>query len=306
MTKILRIQVFLEEMDAILPWQQLLQTIAPHYKTGQGGRPAFPLEQLLRIHFLQLWHNLSDPAMEEALYDRLSFIQFVGLDGMTTKPPDETVICRFRHLLEQYGLAQKILTVMNQYLASKGLVCKVGTIVDATLLQAPISKKNTDKRRDPEMSSTQKNNKWYFGAKGHIGVQAQGKPIIHSVAYTTAKEADIDAFDYLLHGEEEAVFGDSGYTKREDKVLARELGLYYGVLDRGARGHGLSKSQKKRNRRHSGLRAKVEHPFRVIKVLWGQAKLRYRGLLKNGSRFVSLCALCNVYMCRKALLSMGV
>jgi IS5 family transposase len=153
------------------------------------------------------------------------------------------------------------------------------------------------------MSSTKKNNKWHFGAKGHIGVQANGKPLIHSVAFTTAKEADINGLDSLLHGEEQAVFGDSGYTKRADKEMARAVDVYYGVHDRGARNHPLSSSQKKRNKRHSRLRAKVEHPFRVIKVLWNQAKLRYKGLEKNASRFKSLCALCNIYMCRKLLIA---
>lgn len=292
---------FLAEMNAVLPWENLVALIEPYYKTGFGGRRAYPLERLLRIHFLQLWYNLSDPAMEDELYEKYSFQQFVGLDGMTMRPPDETTILNFRHLLERHQLAEALLTTVNGYLAEKGLVCQVGTIVDATLLDAPVSKKNESKERDPEMSSTKKNNQWRFGAKGHIGIQANGKPIIHSVAYTTAKEADIKALDFLLHGKEQALFGDSGYTKRSDKELARALELYYGVNDRGARSHPLSSSQKKRNKRHSRLRAKVEHPFRVIKVLWNQGKLRYKGLAKNASRFVSLCALCNIYMCRKLL-----
>lgn len=216
-------------------------------------------------------------------------------------PPDETSICRFRHFLEENKLAEVIFKTVNAYLEDKGLVLKSGTIVDATLLDAPVSKQNEAKARDPEMSSTKKNNKWHFGAKGHIGIQANGKPIIHSLAFTTAKEADINALDFLLHGEEQAVFADSGYSKRADKELARGLDLYYGVNDRGARQYPLSPSQKKKNKRHSRLRAKVEHPFRVIKVLWNQSKLRYKGLEKNASRFTSLCGLCNIYMCRKLL-----
>jgi len=296
---------FLAEMDAVLPWDSLIALIEPYYKTGFGGRPPYPLERMLRIHFLQLWYNLSDPAMEDELYEKYSFQQFVGLDGMTMRPPDETTILKFRHLLEKHHLAEGLLKRVNAYLAENGLVCTAGTIVDATLLDAPISKKNESKERDPEMSSTQKNNKWHFGAKGHIGVQANGKPIIHSTAFTTAKEADIQALDTLLHGEEKAIFGDAGYTKRQDKELARGLDLYYGINDRGASHHPLSRSQKKKNKRHSRLRSKVEHPFRVIKVLWNQGKLRYKGLAKNASRFVSLCALCNIYMCRKLLLGYG-
>ena len=303
MKKQLRVVAFLKEMDVAIPWHELLNALKPFYKTGQGGRPPHPLEQMLRIHFLQLWYNLSDPAAEEALYDRTSFQQFVGLDGFTMIPPDETAICRFRHFLEENQLAELIFKTVNAHLASKGLVLKSGTIVDATLLDAPISKKNKSKSRDPEMSSTKKNNKWHFGAKGHIGVQANGKAIIHSVAFTTAKEADINGMDHLLHGQEQGVFGDSGYTKREDKVMARALDIYYGVHDRGASQHRLSRRQKKKNKRHSRLRAKVEHPFRVIKVLWNQAKLRYKGLKKNASRFTSLCALCNIYMCRKLLIA---
>lgn len=303
MKKQLRVVTFLKEMNDALPWHDLLVALKPFYKTGENGRAAYPLEQMLRIHFLQLWYNLSDPAIEEALYDRTSFQQFVGLDGFTMLPPDETTICRFRHFLEKNQLAEVIFNTVNEHLARKGLVLKSGTIVDATLLDAPVSKKNENNQRDPEMSSTKKNNKWHFGAKGHIGVQANGKPLIHSVAFTTAKEADINALDALLHGEEQAVFGDSGYTKREDKVLARGLEVFYGILDRGSSGHPLSPSQKKRNKRHSRLRAKVEHPFRIIKVLWNQSKLRYKGLAKNASRFWSLCGLCNIYLCRKLLVA---
>ena len=303
MKKQLRVVAFLKEMEDAIPWHELLNALKPFYKTGEGGRPPHPLERMLRIHFLQLWYNLSDPAVEEALYDRSSFQQFIGLDGFTMIPPDETAICRFRHFLEENQLADVIFKTVNAHLDKKGLVLQSGTIVDATLLDAPVSKKNEAHTRDPEMSSTKKNNKWHFGAKGHIGVQANGKPLIHSVAFTTAKEADINGLDSLLHGEEQAVFGDSGYTKRADKEMARAVDVYYGVHDRGARNHPLSSSQKKRNKRHSRLRAKVEHPFRVIKVLWNQAKLRYKGLEKNASRFKSLCALCNIYMCRKLLIA---
>lgn len=305
MRKTLRVETFLNEMNQAMPWKQLVATMSPFYRTGDGGRRAYPLEQMLRIHCLQLWHNLSDPAMEEALYDRYSFQRFVGLDGFTDRVPDETAILRFRHLLETHGLETLILKTVNDYLAEKGLVFKAGTIMDATLLQAPVSKKNKDQQRDPDMSSTQKNNKWHFGAKGHIGVQAQGKPIIHSTHFTTAKRGDGPQKAHLLHGEEQAIYGDSAYCKRVEKRAAKDKGVYYGISDKGSRNHPLSSSQKKRNRKHSKIRAKVEHPFRVIKVLWGQAKLRYKGLAKNASRFTVLCALSNVYFCRKPLLALG-
>jgi len=303
--KELRIERFLDEMSAVVPWSSLIAAIKPHYKTSNSGRPPHDLELMLRVHFLQLWHNLSDPAMEEALYDRMSFQTFLGFDCFGGVIPDESSICRFRHFLEHHGLSKKILAVVNKHLEGQGLVLKAGTIVDATLLQAPVSKKNFSKERDSEMSSTRKNNKYYFGAKGHIGVQAQGKPIIHSCAFGTAKDHDINALDALLHGQERAVFGDSAYNKNDDKAQGRAVGIYYGISDKGRRNHPLSGTQKKKNRKHSRLRAKVEHPFRVIKHLWGHYKLRYRGLAKNASQFTTLCALSNLYLCRKQMLLTG-
>ena len=298
--KELRVEKFLGEMSVVIPWKKLVEAIAPHYKSTLGRAP-YPLELMLRIHFLQLWHNLSDPAMEEAIYDRLSFQAFLGFDCFGGRIPDESSICRFRHLLEKHNLSKKILECMNNHLSDHGLILKEGTIVDATLMQAPVSKKNKRKERDPEMSSTRKNNKWYFGAKGHIGVQANGKPIIHSCTFGTAKDHDIKALDALLHGDERAFFADSAYNKNEDKAQARSAGIYYGVSEKGRRGHPLSNAQKKKNRKHSSIRAKVEHPFRVIKEQWGHRKLRYKGLAKNASQFTVLCALCNVYLCRKQL-----
>ncbi len=302
--KELRVERFLGEIDTVVPWEALTGEIRPFYKSDRGRRP-HDLELMLRIHFLQLWHNLSDPGMEEALYDRLSFQKFLGFDCFGGEIPDESSICRFRHLLEEHGLSQKILTYVNRHLFHHGLVLKEGTIVDATLLSAPVSKKNTNRERDPEMSSTRKNNKWYFGAKGHIGVQAKGKPIVHSCAFGTAKDHDIKALDALLHGEEKAVFGDSAYNTNEDKRSARAAGIYYGISDKGRRKHPLSKAQKKKNRKHSSLRAKVEHPFLVIKHLWGHDKLRYKGLNKNAAQFTTLCALTNLFLCRKDFLTTG-
>jgi transposase, IS5 family len=302
--KKLRVEKFLDEMNVVVPWDSLVKEITPYYKS-EVGRPPHDLELMLRVHFLQLWHNLSDPSLEEALYDRLSFQKFLGFDCFGGVVPDESSICRFRHLLERHDLSQKILSCVNRHLAAHGLVLREGTIVDATLLSAPVSKKNAHKERDPEMSSTRKNNKWYFGAKGHIGVQANGKPIVHSTEFTTAKTHDIQAVESLLHGDEKAVFGDSAYNRNADKKRARLEGLYYGISDKGRRNHPLSKAQKKKNRKHSSIRAKVEHPFRVIKHLWGHTKLRYKGLHKNATRFTTLCALSNLFLCRKEVLAAG-
>lgn len=303
--KELRVEKFLSEMDQVIPWDALLDVIRPHYKTGAGGRPPHDLLLMLRIHFLQLWHNLSDPGMEEALYDRLSFQQFLGFDCFGGVIPDETAILRFRHLLEEHGLSAQILTAVNGHLSERGLILRAGTIMDATLIDAPRSTKNAARKRDPEMSSTRKNNQFYFGAKGHIGVQAQGKPLIHSVGFTTAKCHDKKQMQALLHGDEVAIFGDSAYTDQEEKRGSRALGIYYGIADRGARGHPLSATQKKKNHKHSAIRCKVEHPFRVIKCQWNHTKMRYKGLAKNESLFTTLCALCNLYLSRKQLMAMG-
>jgi transposase, IS5 family len=191
------------------------------------------------------------------------------------------------------------LSIINKHLSDHGLVLKEGTIVDATLLQTPISKKNKAKERDPEMTSTRKNNKWYFGAKGHIGVQSEGYPLVHSTAFSTAQVHDNKCMIDLFHGKEKAIFGDSAYGAQDEKRGVRYEGLYYGIADRGARKRPLSSSQKKRNRKHSSLRSEVEHTFRTIKELWGHRKLRYKGLAKNGSQFTVLCALSNLYFCRK-------
>lgn len=303
--KELRIEKFLKEMDAIIPWDELTKAIKPYYQESLRGRTRYGLEKMLRIHFLQLWHNLSDPGTEEALHDRLSFQRFVGFDCFGGVVPDESAILRFRHWLQKHGLTQKLLKTINHHLSKQGLVFRSGTIVDATLMQAPVSKKNIHKQRDPEMSSTKKNNKWYFGAKAHIDVQAQGKPLIHSVEFSTAKDHDKIHMTTLVHGDEKAIFGDSAYGKQEEKRGARHMGLFYGIADRGARAHPLSLSQKKKNRKHSSLRAKVEHPFKVIKEQWKHRKLRYKGLAKNASQFTMLAALCNIYMVRKSLLAMA-
>ena len=303
--KQLRVEKFLNEMNAIIPWAEICTELLPHYRDGSGGRPAHDLLLMLKIHFLQQWHNLSDPAMEEAIYDRLSFQKFLGFDCFGGVVPDQSSILRFRHFLEKHGFSERILVIINEYLAEHNLILQTGTIVDATLLQAPVSKKNRKRERDPEMSSTRKNNKWYFGAKGHIGVQAEGKPLIHSVCFSTAKDHDKTHMTKLFHGKEKAIFGDSAYGAQAEKRGARIEGLFYGIADKGAHQHPLSSSQKKRNRRLSGIRAKVEHPFRIIKTLWGHEKLRYKGLAKNGSQFKLLCALSNLYFCRKELLSTG-
>lgn len=297
--KKLRCEAFMAEMNAVIPWSEWLGKIRPHYATGEGGRPPHALELMLRIHCLQQWNNLSDPAMEEAIYDRNSFQRFLDIDLLSDRVPDESAILRFRHLLEAHGLAKELFNLANTYLAKKGLMLKEGTIVDATLIAAPSSTKNKTKSRDPEMSSTKKGNRWYFGMKAHIGCQTKGKPLVHSIEATTASVHDNAKMDALLHGEETSVFGDKGYFDESNKRKARESGIFYGVLDRAKRGKKLSTSQEKRNHKCASVRAKVEHPFQIIKCQWGYNKTRYRGIRKNAGQLHMLFALANLFMCRK-------
>lgn len=298
---LLRAEKFLKEMNTIIPWRRIYNLIKHHYYSNKIGRQAYDLNLMMKIYCLQQWYNLGDLAMEEAIYDRRSFQNFLGIDPMNDSIPDETTILNFRHLLEKNRLQQKIFELLNSYLTGRGLTMKSGTIVDATIINSPSSTKNQEKKRDPEMSSTKKNNTYHFGMKAHIGVDSRSG-LIHSCEITTAKVADNQMFADLLHGEENAVFGDKGYVSRLDKYHARDAGIYWGVLDRSSRTKSLSTRQKKRNKKLSKIRSKVEHPFRVVKHLWGHCKTRYRGLAKNSHQFYMLFGLSNIYMARKHLL----
>jgi len=298
--KITSTETFLNEMDRVIPWNEIIRVIQPHYYDGKTGRKPMKLELMLRIYFLQQWFNLGDPTVEEAVYDRISFQKFLRIDLMNDPIPDETTILNFRHLLEEHGLTQKILRTINKLLEKRGVLLRQGTIVDATLIQAPSSTKNKEKKRDPEMSSTRKNGKWHFGMKFHIGVDSKSG-LIHSLEGTTAKVTDRTMMHELLHGEEDAVFGDKGYVSKQDKKLAREAGIYWGISDRAGSTRKLSGKQKRRNKKLSSIRSKVEHPFQVIKHLWGHTKVRYKGLRKNCSQFFALAALHNLYRMRKKL-----
>lgn len=298
---------FLQEMDRVVPWEALLARIEPVYypKKRGAGRPAVGLERMLRIHFLQHWFNLSDPGVEEALYDSRAMRQFVGIDLGREPAPDETTICKFRHLLEANGLGEAIFQTVGEHLKSQGLRVSGGTIVDATIINAPSSTKNQGMRRDPEMHQTCKGNQWYFGMKAHIGVDADSK-LIHSVATTSARVHDSQVIGALLHGEERGVWGDSAYlgqgkTIRKVAPRAREF-----IQDKGARHRPLSEAQRARNRSQSTVRSKVEHPFQIMKQVFGFTKVRYRGLFKNTHRVHVTCALVNLFLVRKRLLNSAV
>jgi IS5 family transposase len=302
-----RKEVFLDEMNQVVPWAELVALIQPHARGAHqalGGRPPFPVETMLRIHCLQLWWNLSDPAMEEELHERPLYRQFAGLDG-APRVPDETTILRFRHLLEKHELAPQVMAIINHGLARHGLMLKTGTVVDATIIAAPSSTKNQQGERDPEMHQTKKGNQWHFGMKAHIGVDAESG-LVHTVLGTAANVNDVTQAGALLHGEETAAFGDAGY-RGVDKRQEAQGPTWFVAMQPGKR-RALDPSKKsarlleKAEQIKASVRAKVEHPFRVIKQQFGYAKVRYRGLAKNTARLTMMFALGNLWMARRQLL----
>jgi transposase, IS5 family len=300
-----RREVFLEEMDQVVPWKSLLNLIEPCYPVAGRGRHPYPLETMLRVHLMQNCFGLSDPAMEEALYEITPMRTFAGLT-LTKAIPDETTILNFRHLLEEYELAPEILRRVNAYLSRKGLMLKRGSIVDATIIAAPSSTKNAEGERDPEMHQTKKGNQWYFWVKAHIGVDADSG-LVHTVTTTAANDADVEVVDELLHGKEEVVHADAGYTGA-DKRAARKNLTWQIAAKRGrikAMQDGCAKhALEKREKAKASVRAKVEHPFRVIKRQFGLMKVRFRGLAKNTAHVITLFALSNLWMARRRLLAM--
>jgi IS5 family transposase len=308
-TKRTRKRVFLDEMNLVVPWTQLVDLIQPFAAraTGaKGGRPPFPVETMLRIHFLQQWFGLSDPAMEEALHDISLYCEFARLDPGATRLPDESTILRFRHLLEEHKLSIQLLATINATLATKGLMLKTGTVVDATLIAAPSSTKNESGERDPEMHQTKKGNQWHFGMKAHIGVDADSG-LVHTVIGTAANVNDVTQGHALLHGEESMVFADAGYQGVEKRDEA--TGVAWHVAMRPVKRRALDKNSPwgnlldKVEQLKASVRAKVEHPFRVLKCQFGFTKVRYKGLAKNTSQLMTLFALSNLWMARGMLLN---
>ena len=297
--KITRRERFLAEMDAVIPWARLAALIEPHYpKAGNGTQP-MPLERMLRIHFLQQWFNLSDPAAEDSLYDSESMRRFAGIELAEDTVPDETTILRFRHLLEQHRLTERIFAEVRGLLEQKRLLLKSGTIVDATIIAAPPSTKNADGKRDPEMHQTKKGKDWHFGMKAHIGTDRRG--IVHSLSTTAANVHDGNQMHKLLHGDEREVFGDQAYWNQSHRQSALAQGIRYRINRRGSRNKPLTDYQRLINRCRSAARARVEHAFHVVKHLWGFTKVRYRGLAKNTVRLYTAVALANLYLLRRRL-----
>ena len=297
--KVTRRERFLAEMDAVIPWTRLLGLIAPHYPKAGNGRQPLGMEKMLRIYFLQQWFNLSDPQAEDAIYDSESMRRFARVELGDEVVPDESTILRFRHLLERQGLTQAIFDSITGLLEERRLLLRSGTIVDATIIAAPSSTKNASATRDPEMKQTRKGKNWHFGMKLHIGADKRG--IVHTVRATNAAVADITQLPDLLHGQEREVFGDQAYWKEDDRVFLESWGVRYRINRRPSR-RPLSKRWRMINRARSRTRARGEHAFRIVKQLWGFAKVRYRGLAKNLARAQTMFALANLYQFRRELL----
>ena len=293
---------FLDDMETIIPWKKLCEAIEPFYPKPQGaGRRPIGIERMLRIYFLQHWFNLSDPAAEEVLYDSRAMRQFVGIDLGEEPAPDETTICKFRHLMESHNLGDRLFNLVNQYLKENGLKVNRGTIVDASIINAPSSTKNKNKQRDPDMHQTRKGNQWFFGMKAHIGVDSKTK-LIHSVVATPANVHDSVILGDLLHGEESRVWGDSAYAGQGDAITANAPKARNFTNKKGSRYVTLSEADRSRNRNKSRVRAKVEHLFGVMKCRFGFTKVRYKGLAKNAHHLFVSCALVNLVMAKKVLL----
>ena len=299
--KTTRRAAFLAEMNRVVPWAALCAVVEPVYPKAGNGRPPIGVERMLRIYFLQQWFNLSDPGVEEALYDSLAMRDFVGIDLGREPAPDETTVCKFRHLLEKHDLGRSLFQEVHRHLETQGLKVSTGTIVDASIIDAPSSTKNAEQKRDPDMHQTRKGNQWYFGMKAHIGVDSKTK-LIHSVVATAANVADSTILPDLLHGDETRVWGDQAYRGQQEvirdcapkaKDFTNRRYRHCGVVD---------ELEKARNRTKSKVRAKVEHVFGVIKRVFGFAKVRYRGLEKNAHRLFVTCALANLFMVRHRLL----
>lgn len=298
-----RKEQFLDEMDKIIPWVEMCEAIEPYYPNPLGaGRKPKDLEMMLRIHFLQHWFELSDPGAEEVLYDSRAMRLFVGIDLGNEAVPDETTICNFRHLMERHNLGDELFRLVNVYLEENGMKVSRGTIIDATIINAPSSTKNKDKRRDPDMHQTRKGNQWYFGMKTHVGVDSKTK-LIHSVVVTPANVHDSQVMEDLLHGNESRVWGDSAYAGQKETLNLHAPQAKDFTQKKGCRYRQLTDAEQCANRQKSKIRARVEHVFGVMKRHFGYTKVRYRGLDKNAHSVFTKCALVNLVLAKKHLLA---
>jgi IS5 family transposase len=299
-----RREQFLNTMETVVPWEVLESLIEPYYPKAGNGRQPVGLSIMLRIYFLQHWFNLSDPGAEDALYESAVLRRFTGVDLGRAAAPDETTILNFRHLLEQHELCGRILDEVNLYLASKGIRISTGTIVDATIIAAPSSTKNSKKERDPEMHQTRKGKQWFFGAKAHIGVDSK-EGIVHSVCTSAASVSDVHMLPDLLHGAEKKVWGDAGYQGQTEAIHAAAPEAQDMTSRRAKYKGGVDEVERRKNRTKARVRSKVEWPFRILKRIFGFTRTRYRGLKKNHEWLLAAFALVNLYQHRKRLVPMG-
>ncbi|HXF46359.1 MAG TPA: IS5 family transposase [Burkholderiaceae bacterium] len=295
-----RREAFLQQMDGLIPWSELEARIAPHDAKGSQGRPPYPLSVMLRVHCLQLFYNLSDPALEDALYEVESMRRFAGVK--LDRLPDETTILNFRHLLESHGLGKELFAAINAHLASRGLMLRAGTILDATVIAAPSSTKYHAAARDCEMHQTRKGKNWHFGMKLHIGAD-DAVGLVHSVVTTAANEADINVAERLLHGDEREVWADAGYRGLDKRQSQRSVAWHIALAAGKRAALAPDDPRAVAERAQARVRAKVEHPFRYVKQVFGYAKVRYRGLAKNMNRLYVLLGLANLLIGRRYLVA---
>ena len=299
-----RREEFLAEMEKVVPWSALEALIEPHYPKAGGGRRPYPLSSMLRTHLMQNWFGFSDPAMEEALYEITPLRHFARF--RMSAIPDETTLLNFRHLLEKHDLASKILDAVNADLTRKGLLLRRGTMVDATIIAAPSSTKNADNARDPEMHQTKKGNQWYFGMKAHIGVDVESG-LVHTVTTTAANAADVTQTEHLLHGGEVTVYADAGYTGAEHRVARKDISWHVAAKRGKVKAivnDAVRQATQELETLKARIRARVEHPFRVVKRQFGFVKVRFRGLAKNTAQVLTLFALSNLWQARHRLMAL--
>lgn len=299
---------FLEAMDQIIPWQHWIDLIRDYYPSGKRGRPPRGIETMLRMYLMQNWFNLSDAAIEDAIYDSYAMRSFMHIDFFTEQVPDSTTLLKFRHLLEVHKIGEQIFADVNARLESAGLIMHGGTIVDATIIAAPSSTKNKEGKRDEEMHQTKKGNQWYFGMKVHAGVDA-GSGYVHTITGTAASVHDVNETEKLIREDDEVLYGDSGYLnaaehmKSIDADRLKSIDFRFNVrpssIKMSEAYKGIRWDEDIENRK-SSTRCKVEHPFLIVKRQFGYCKTAYKGLAKNMNRFNVLFACANLVMCIRA------
>ncbi len=297
---------FLADMEQVVPWARLEERLRPLYPRGERGRPPIPLARMLRVYFVQQWYGLSDEGLEDALYDSQALRGFAGIALNRDPIPDATTVLHFRHWLERHDMAKGLFDEVCAMLEERGLLMRQGTIVDATIIAAPPSTKNKQQSRDPEMHQTKKGNQWHFGMKAHIGVDV-ASGLVHTVVGTAANKADVSQTAALLHGEEEAIFGDAGYTGADKRPELAEREVSWNIAIKRsiikALPQALRDLAEPVERALAQVRAVVEHPFHIVKNRFRHKKLRYRGLKKNTAQLYILFALANLVIVRQTLLA---